>query len=90
MAESRSQAEFEHDEVLRLALRHLLQIIGEAASQVSREFRAGNPEVPWGEIVGMRHRVVHDYLGVDDEIVWTTVEQDLPSLIVILERKLES
>lgn len=89
LAESRSHDEFEHDEVLRLALRHLLQIVGEAASQIPRGFRAGNPEIPWDEIVGMRHRVVHDYMGIDDEIVWTTVVQDLPSLIEILERKLD-
>jgi uncharacterized protein with HEPN domain len=65
----------------------LLQIVGEAASQVSAEFRSANPEIPWDEIVGMRHRVVHDYLGIDEEIVWKTVGDDLPALIRILEGK---
>ena len=82
----RSHADFEQDEVLRLALRHLIQIVGEAANQVSQDYRMGTPEIPWGEIVGMRHRVVHDYLGVDEEMVWKTVVEDLPGLIPILER----
>jgi uncharacterized protein with HEPN domain len=89
LAGKKSREEFERDEVLRLALRHLLQIVGEAASRLPRDFRAGNPDIPWDEIVGMRHRVVHDYLGIDDEVVWTTVVQDLPSLVELLERKLD-
>ena len=57
------------DENLRLALTHLVQIIGEAGRQVSREFSDRHPEIPWADIVGMRHKVVHDYLGVDEDIV---------------------
>lgn len=82
----RSRADFDRNEVLRLALRHLIQIIGEAASRVSAEYRSAHPEVPWGEIIGMRHRVVHDYLGIDDEVVWATVTRDLPELIRIVEK----
>lgn len=88
LASSRSRVDFDQDEVFRLALRHLIQIVGEAASQVSAEFRSAHAEIPWGEIMGMRHRVVHDYLGIDEEIVWSTVVQDLPQLIQILERQL--
>ena len=73
-------------ENLRLALIHLIQVIGEAARQVSREFSDGHPEVPWADIVGMRHKVVHDYLGVDEDIVWQVVTQDLPTLVAALER----
>ena len=87
LVHGRSSEDFDEDEVLRLALRHLLQIVGEAASQVSPQFRSANPEIPWGEIVGMRHRVVHDYMGIDDGIVWKTVVDDLPALILILEGK---
>jgi len=88
LADGRSAEQFQRDEVLRLALLHLLQIVGEAANQVSQQFRMANPEIPWDEIVGMRHRVVHDYMGIDEEIVWKTVEDDLPALIRILEGKL--
>lgn len=81
----RSRRDFDRDEVLRLAMRHIIQIIGEAANRVSTEFRATHPEIPWEEIVGMRHRVVHDYLGIDEEIIWTTLTHDLPKLVDILE-----
>ena len=53
------------DENLRLALIHLIQIIGEAGRQVSQEFSDRHPEIPWADIIGMRNKVVHDYLGVD-------------------------
>jgi uncharacterized protein with HEPN domain len=76
---------YERDENLRLALTHLVQVIGEAARRVSREFCDEHPEIPWQEIVGMRHKVVHDYLGVDEDIVWQVVTEDLPPMIASLE-----
>lgn len=68
-----SRRAYDDDENLRLALTHLIQVIGEAARQISREFSDGHPEIPWADIVGMRHKVVHDYLGVDEDIVWQVV-----------------
>jgi uncharacterized protein with HEPN domain len=56
-----------------------------AGRNVSREFCDEHPEIPWQEIVGMRHKVVHDYLGVDEDIVWQVVTEDLPPLIASLE-----
>src|SRR5512141_3511979 len=78
--------DFDRDENLRLALTHLVQVIGEAARHVSREFCEAHPEIPWTEIVGMRHKVVHDYLGVDEDIVWQVVTDDLPKLMPALRR----
>ena len=72
---------FDRDETLRLALTHLLQIIGEAARRVSVNFQDAHPEIPWKAIIGMRHKVVHDYFGVDDDVVWDTVINELPPLI---------
>jgi len=80
---------YERDENLRLALTHLVQVIGEAARGVSREFCDEHPEIPWQDIIGMRHKVVHDYLGVDDDIVWQVVTEDLPPLIASLAKILE-
>jgi uncharacterized protein with HEPN domain len=74
------------DENLHLACVHLVQVIGEAASRVSAETRARHPGVPWRQVIGMRHRVVHDYLEVDLEIVWRVVRADLPALIAALEK----
>jgi uncharacterized protein with HEPN domain len=79
---------FDADENLRLALTHLIQVIGEAGRRVSPEFSVQHPEIPWQEIVGMRHKVVHDYLGVDEDIVWQVVTEDLPPLVVLLEKVL--
>ena len=80
-----SRSAYDADENLRLALIHLIQVIGEAARQVSREFTDGHQEIPWADIVGMRHKVVHGYLGVDEDIVWQVVTQDLPTLVAALE-----
>jgi uncharacterized protein with HEPN domain len=80
-----SREAYDADENLRLALIHLIQVIGEAARQVSRGFTDAHPDVPWVNIVGMRHKVVHDYLGVDEDIVWQVVTEDIPKLVVALE-----
>lgn len=82
----KSRADFDSDENLRLALAHLLQIIGEAARRVSSAFRENHRYVPWNAIIGMRHKVVHDYLNVDYDVVWETVVNDLPPLVENLRR----
>jgi uncharacterized protein with HEPN domain len=76
---------YDQDEALRLALTHLIQTIGEAAQRVSADFRLTYPQIPWREIVGMRNRIVHDYLSVDEDIIWEVVQQDLPPLVSLLE-----
>jgi uncharacterized protein with HEPN domain len=81
----KNRADYDVDEILRLALTHVVQVIGEAARHVSDEFQQTHPEVPWPVIVGMRHKVVHDYMDVDEDIVWQTVTGDLPELIPLLE-----
>jgi len=84
--EGLSRENFDNNELLRLSLTHLLQIIGEAARRVSPDFRSVYPTVPWKAVVGMRSKVVHDYLDVDEDVVWDTVKNDLPFLIVELEK----
>lgn len=81
----KGRPEFDQDENLRLALTHLIQIIGEAARRVSGDFHAAHPEVSWVDIIGMRHVVVHDYMRVDDDIIWQVVQADLPPLVVALD-----
>ena len=80
-----SRETYDADENLRLALIHLIQTIGEAARQVSSDFCNHHPDIRWVDIIGMRHKVVHDYLGVDDDIVWQVVIEDLPKLVASLE-----
>ena len=72
---------FDEDEDVRLALAHLVQTLGEAARRVSKEFVAAHPEVPWAEIVGMRHKIVHDYLTVDFDLVWDVTSFEIPRLL---------
>lgn len=79
------RAQYDADENLRLALIHLIQTIGEAARRVSPEFCKSYPGVRWADIVGMRHKVVHDYLGVDEDVVWQVATEDLHELIAALE-----
>ena len=86
LVQGKSRAEYDRDETLRLALAHLLQVIGEAARRVSPESCQAHPEVPWKAIVGMRHKVVHDYMTVDDDVIWDTVTRELARLVAALER----
>lgn len=58
------------DETAKRAWVRSLEVIGEAANKVPPDFRQGYPQVPWREMAGMRDRLIHDYLGVDYEIVW--------------------
>jgi uncharacterized protein with HEPN domain len=60
-----------------LALTHLVQVIGEAARKVSPATRQRLPIIPWTVVIGVRHVIVHDYLGVDEDIVWQVVSHDV-------------
>ena len=87
--QGRSRTGLGADEVLALAVVHLVEIIGEAARTISGEFRERYPEVPWDLISGTRNRLAHGYIDVDLDIIWTIVTKDLPPLIEELERILE-
>lgn len=65
----------------QLALSKALEWIGEAASKLSVEFRGAHPEVPWDAIIGMRHRLVHDYPRTDFTRLLDTVHQHIPGLL---------
>src|SRR5712692_925192 len=86
MLRGRSREAFEADEVRQLALLHLIQLLGEAASRTSATFRDAHPEIPWGPIVGMRNRIVHGYDDVDPDIVWRVATEDVEPLLASLER----
>ncbi len=86
LVSDKARAEFNADEVLRLALIYLIQIVGEAAAQVSQETKDAHPEVPWQSIVGMRHRLVHGYFAVDEDVVWKTLTTEPEPLLRALER----
>ena len=72
--------EFLADETLRRAFVRSLEIIGEAAKKVPEDFRLGRPAVEWRAMAGMRDRLIHDYFGVDYELVWDVVQKRIPQL----------
>lgn len=65
-----------------------LEIIGEATSKLSKDFRKGNPEIPFRDIIDMRNVLIHDYAGVNTMIVWETCKIDLPPLKKAVKKSL--
>ncbi len=84
----KSREHLERDRLLVLALVKAIEIIGEAAYQISPQTRSRTPEIPWEDIIGMRHRL-HAYFDIDLDILWSTVQKDLPQLTAILESVLK-
>ncbi len=78
--------DLENNRMLTLAIIKELEIIGEAASKLTPEFKAGLPHIPWTDIVGMRNRLTHGYFDIDLDRVWDTVLYDLKPLCAELER----
>lgn len=62
-----------------------IEIIGEAAKRLSEKFKNEHPTIPWKRISGMRDKVIHEYFGVDLQLVWEVVERDLPQLRGVIE-----
>lgn len=85
---ARGREAFERDELIQNWIVRHLQIIGEAARALPEEMRGPAPQVPWPKIIGMRHILVHDYFGIDTEVVWNVVEHDLPGLKREIEKML--
>jgi len=62
------------------------EIIGEASNRLSEVFKENNLEIDWFRIIGFRNRIVHDYVGIDFEIVWSIIQNDLDSLLLNIEK----
>ena len=87
-AKGRRREDLDVDEMLTFALTRALEVIGEAAGQVSAKVREEHPDIPWSLAVGMRHRLIHAYFDVDLNRVWDTTIHDLPELVAKLESAL--
>jgi uncharacterized protein with HEPN domain len=77
---------FHADETLRRAFVRSLEIIGEAAKKVPPELRQWHPGIEWRAMAGLRDRLIHDYFGVDYDLVWDVVTVKIPDLKRALER----
>ena len=58
-----------------------LEIIGEAATHVPDPIRGANPQIPWRQIIATRNRLIHGYLGIDNDTLWSIVRDDIPALL---------
>jgi uncharacterized protein with HEPN domain len=77
---------YKKDKILRFAIIKNLEIIGEAAYLLSKDFKSKNDSVEWNDIIGMRHILVHGYYQIKDEIIWATIETDLIPLKLKLQK----
>lgn len=84
--QARARNELDGDRMLSLALVKLIETIGEAANSISPAIREAFPQIPWPEIIGMRHRLIHGYYEIDLDIVWEVISNDLPPLINQLKK----
>ena len=75
-----TEEELVASELLQVWVVHHLQVIGEAANNLSPGFIAEHPEIPWRRIIGLRHALVHQYFGVDLDAIWSIAVNDLPPL----------
>ena len=80
---------FVEDDKTVYAVVHAIEIIGEAARSIPEDVRAKYPEIPWRDVAGMRNKLVHQYFGVNMEVVWQTIHEDLPMLIASLKKNLK-
>ena len=79
-----SLKEFRTNEMVQDAIIRNIEIIGEASKKISFDTKDSNQNIPWKEIAGMRDKLIHDYLGVDINVVWKTIKEDIPILRILI------
>ncbi|MDH5785912.1 MAG: DUF86 domain-containing protein [Chromatiales bacterium] len=84
MLEEHDLAAFLDNLILMRAVERSVEIIGEAARRVSEVYKAAHPEVPWRQIIGQRNIIAHEYGQIDHEVLYKTVDEYVPQLIILL------
>jgi uncharacterized protein with HEPN domain len=79
------QINFSKNELIQDAVIRNIEIIGEATKKISSDLKTQYNEIPWKEMSGMRDKLIHDYFGVDVEVVWKTVQEDIPYLKSLIQ-----
>ena len=86
LIQDKNRPDLEGSRLHTLALIRLIEIVGEAASRVSKARQRQHPQILWPQIIGMRNRLIHGYWSVDLLLVWNVIESDLPTLKAEVER----
>ncbi len=81
-----SKNNFEKNEMIQDAVIRNIEIIGEATKNISENLKSTYHEIPWREMAGMRDKLIHDYMGVDVDVIWKTIETDIPYLEALLKK----
>jgi uncharacterized protein with HEPN domain len=78
------QQQFEADELRYDAVLRNLELIGEAAIHIPDDVRQGLAAIPWRQIIATRNRLIHGYLGIDNDTIWSIIKDDIPRLVTTL------
>ena len=81
----RARLDLETDQMLLFAVVRAIEVLGEAANKVTTDMQLANPNIPWKAIIGMRNRLIHAYFDVDTDMVWETVQVEIPGLLLLLQ-----
>ncbi|HZY57532.1 MAG TPA: DUF86 domain-containing protein [Rubrobacteraceae bacterium] len=88
--EGESYESFLANRMVQNAVMRSFEVVGEAARRVSPEFRQTHPEVPWRLMSDFRNKLIHDYFGLDLEVIWKTATEDAPVLLAQVEGLIEA
>jgi uncharacterized protein with HEPN domain len=88
-AQAKKRGDLNKDRMLTVALMREIEVVGEAASKISEDFKRLHPEIPWALIIGMRNKLIHAYFDINLDILWRTVTVNLPLLKEQLDSILE-
>ena len=81
----RERKDLQTDQMLLFAVLRAIEVMGEAANKVSEELRLANTDIPWKAIVNMRNRLIHAYFDIDTEMVWETLQSEIPAVLARLK-----
>jgi len=84
--QNRRRDDLDNDLMLFSAIIRQLEILGEAATGLSQDFKEQNSFIPWSKIIGMRNRLIHAYFDVDADIVWQAITVEVPNILPQLEK----
>ena len=87
--EGLDQSAFVDDERTYDATLRNLEVLGEAATHIPDHVRESHADIPWRALIGTRNQVIHGYLGIDDDIIWSIIRDDIPELIPLLRTLLK-